>query len=266
MNNPYRPLINSSQATLYLNRYNEHCLPAFDTCISFGTDTACKKADDTCYDQIEGPIQADTNFDIYDLRAPSHDPFPPKTYVSYLQDVTIQSKIGAQSVYQECPIAPYEKFVVTGDCKPLACTDTVTVSVNVTNYTPDSRTFLPALDKILQSGIQVLIWAGDAGNSPIFSHALAIRYVLSCISDWICNTAGVQAVIAQLQFTQSAEFNSKSLVPYTVGGVQYGEFKTADNFSFLNVFKAGHEVPAYQPALALQAFMQTLTLQPLRST
>lgn len=132
MNNPYRPLINSSQAALYLNRYNEHCLPAFDTCISFGTDTACKKADDTCYDQIEGPIQADTNFDIYDLRAPSHDPFPPKTYVSYLQDATIQSKIGAQSVYQECPIAPYEKFVVTGDCKPLACTDTITVSVNVT--------------------------------------------------------------------------------------------------------------------------------------
>lgn len=76
----------------------------------------------------------------------------------------------------------------------------------------------------------------------------------------------MQAVIAQLQFAQSAEFNSKSLVPYTVGGVQYGVFKTADNLSFLNVFNAGHEVPAYQPALALQAFIQTLSLQPLSST
>jgi hypothetical protein len=76
----------------------------------------------------------------------------------------------------------------------------------------------------------------------------------------------VQAVLAQLQFAQSAEFNSKFLTPYTVDGVQYGVFKTAGSLSFLNVFDAGHEVPAYQPAPALQAFIQTLSRQPLSST
>jgi len=93
-----------------------------------------------------------------------------------------------------------------------------------------------------------------------------IAYVLLALTDWICNTAGVQAVIAQLQFAQSVQFNSLSLVPYTVSGVEYGVFKTAGNLSFLNVFNAGHEVPAYQPVVALQAFMQTLSQHPLSST
>ena len=85
-------------------------------------------------------------------------------------------------------------------------------------------------------------------------------------TDWDCNTAGVQAVISQLQFSQSSAFNSRSLVPYTVGGVQYGVFKTAGKLSFLNVFNSGHQVPAYQPVLSLQVFVQTLSQQPLSCT
>ena len=85
-------------------------------------------------------------------------------------------------------------------------------------------------------------------------------------ADWICNTAGVQAVAARIQFAQSAQFNAAPLKPYTVNGVQYGTFKTAGKLSFLNVFKAGHEVPAYQPVVALQAFIQTMSRQALKST
>ena len=55
-------------------------------------------------------------------------------------------------------------------------------------------------------------------------------------------------------------------MPYTVGGVQYGVFKTAGKLSFLNVFNAGHAVPAYQPILSLQAFVQTLSQQQLSCT
>ncbi|KAF8273243.1 carboxypeptidase-like protein S1 [Lactarius quietus] len=224
LSNPYRSLITSSEANSYTNAYNEDCLPELNTCISTGTDKDCKNADNTCYNDIEGPI-SEGNFDVYDLRAPANDSFPPETYVTYLRKSSIQAQIGAQQLYQECPDAPYEKFTTTGD---------------------DARTFLPTLSTVVQSGIQVLIWAGDA--------------------DWICNTAGVQAVIAKIQFDDSAQFNSESLVPYTVNGVQYGTFKTAGKLSFLNVFEAGHEIPAYQPIVALQAFIQTMSQQPLSST
>ncbi|KAI9447571.1 carboxypeptidase S1 [Lactarius indigo] len=225
LTNPYRSLINCSQAASLLKTYNQHCLPKLNTCYTSGTDAACENADNTCYDKIEAPIIEGPDFDVYDLRAPSKDPFPPETYVLYLHNVTLQAQIGARQTYQECPDAPYYKFAATGD---------------------DARTFLSTLSTVIQSGIQVLIWVGDA--------------------DWICNTGGVQAVISQLQFAQSREFNSKVLVPYTVRGVEYGVFKTAGNLSFLNVFKAGHKVPAYQPAVSLQAFVQTLSQQLLHST
>lgn len=224
LSNPYRSLIASSDATSYLDSYNQDCVPALNTCSSSGTNSACANAENTCVNDIENPIAAG-DFDVYDLRASSQDSFPPGTYATYLGDSTIQSKIGAQHSYVECSDASGQKFSTTGD---------------------DARSFISILSTVVQSGIQVLIWAGDA--------------------DWICNTAGVQAVIAQLQFAQSATFNSQSLAPYTVNGVQYGTFKTAGNLSFLNVFGAGHEVPAYQPIPALQAFIQTLTQKPLSST
>ncbi len=116
--NPYRSLINSSQAASYLNSYNQHCLPELNTCNSSGTNAACKKADDTCFNKIEVPILEGADFDPYDLRAPwQDDPFPPETYVFYLHNVAIQSKIGAQQVYQECSDAPYREFAATGDGK-----------------------------------------------------------------------------------------------------------------------------------------------------
>ena len=117
LSNPYRALITSSQANSYTNSYNQNCVPALNSCASSGTNSACENADNTCYNDIEGPI-SEGNFDVYDLRAPSNDPFPPETYVSYLQQSSIQTKIGAQQLYQECPDAPYEKFASTGDGRP----------------------------------------------------------------------------------------------------------------------------------------------------
>jgi carboxypeptidase C (cathepsin A) len=91
---------------------------------------------------------------------------------------------------------------------------------------------------------------------------------LACFyaSDWICNVAGVEAVVSQLTFPQSAEFSATSLTNYTVNGEVVGVFKTAGKLSYLEVFDAGHEVPAYQPAAAFQAFNQTMNQQALYST
>ena len=85
-------------------------------------------------------------------------------------------------------------------------------------------------------------------------------------TDWLCNVEGVEAVVSQLTFPQFAEFNATNLTNYTVNGKVVGKFKTAGKLSFLEVFDAGHEVPAYQPATALQAFNQTINQQALHST
>jgi carboxypeptidase C (cathepsin A) len=115
-NNTYKSLISSSQHTSYLDTYNSKCLPLLQECTSTtGSNSACETADSTCYNDIEGPLSEIADFDVYDIREPSNDAFPPETYVTYLQSSAVMSAIGAQSTYSECPDAPYEKFTNTGD-------------------------------------------------------------------------------------------------------------------------------------------------------
>lgn len=60
------------------------------------------------------------DFDVYDIREPSNDPYPPESYVTYLQSSTVQNAIGAKQKYQECPEAPYDKFSTTGDVSDIS--------------------------------------------------------------------------------------------------------------------------------------------------
>lgn len=72
----------------------------------------------------------------------------------------------------------------------------------------------------------MLTWAGDA--------------------DFICNWMGNFGVANAVTFNGSAEFQAKALAPYNVDGVEMGQFKTMNNYNFLRVYKAGHEVPYYR--------------------
>ncbi|TVY22431.1 Carboxypeptidase S1 [Lachnellula hyalina] len=225
-NNTWKSLISASEHKSYLSTYNSDCLPLLKECSSTtGSDSACENADNTCYNDIEGPLSEIGDFDVYDIREPSDDPYPPSTYSTYLQSSSVVKAIGAKSTYSECPDAPYEKFANTGD---------------------DARSFLSTLSKVVRSGITVTLWAGDA--------------------DWICNWFGGLVVADSVTYSGSSAFASKAVTNYTVDGTAGGTFKTEGNLSWLRVFGAGHEVPYYQPKLALQVFKQTMQKQPLSST
>jgi carboxypeptidase C (cathepsin A) len=85
-------------------------------------------------------------------------------------------------------------------------------------------------------------------------------------SSWICNWFGNLDVANAVDYSGHSAFASKSLQPYKVNGKEGGQFKTQDNFSFLRVYGAGHEVPYYQPELALQVFIQTMKKGAIAST
>lgn len=225
LNNTYRQLITQSQASRFRSALNSQCLPALKQCAASGSNSDCTNADNACYDAVEGPITQASDFDVYDVRLDSNADDPPETYADYLARSDVTSKIGARSKYTECPNGAYQKFSSTGD---------------------NPRSLLPELSSVVQSGIQVVVWAGDA--------------------DWICNWVGNYNAAQNVAFNGQNAFRAASLAPYNVNGVESGTFKTQDNFSFLRVYKAGHEVPYYQPALALQVFKQTMSGQALSST
>ncbi|KAF4629125.1 hypothetical protein G7Y89_g9024 [Cudoniella acicularis] len=119
LNNTYKPLINATIATQYKAALTTGCLPYLQNCTAIvGQNTECLAARKAC-DNIDNTYGSyyPTNFDYYDIRQPASSPFPPETYNTYLQDATIQKKIGAKSNYTECSDPAGNLFGNTADCK-----------------------------------------------------------------------------------------------------------------------------------------------------
>ena len=86
--------------------------------------------------------------------------------------------------------------------------------------------FLSDLEQILDSGVRVSLYYGDA--------------------DYICNWFGGQAVSLALDYKYKKEFAAAGYQALVYGGVEYGEVREYGNFSFTRVYESGHEVPFYQ--------------------
>ncbi|TQN65798.1 Carboxypeptidase S1, partial [Colletotrichum shisoi] len=221
VNNTYNKIIDQSTHDEIVKLYEKDCKPAIAKCTEIeGQDEACVEADTTCYNAVEAPIEAVKTFNVYDVRA-KDDKFPPNTYAKYLQKPEVVKAIGANSSYQECAQAAYDKFTSTGDAQ---------------------RSFLKKLQEVKNKDVRVLIWAGDA--------------------DFICNYIGNYEVVKKVG---GEEFDKAETKAFNMDGKKKGEFKTVKNLSWLVVYEAGHELPAYQPEVALEAFKQTMSKKPISS-
>lgn len=228
-NNTWRQLINDTQYSQLQQAYETQCLPLLEQCPGeTGTDSACLNADNACYEYVEGVVEA-MDFDVYDIRQPSNDPYPPETYVAYLQRPDIMKAIGAQVTYGECPDDPYYLIANTGD---------------------DARSFLDTLSTVVQSGISTLIWAGDAGKCAFLLQAFpsceAVHLTTQYCIDWICNYLGNERAVNKVDYSDSAEFQAAPLQEYVLNGTSYGQFKGAGNLNYWRVYAAGHEVAYYR--------------------
>ncbi|KAJ7456387.1 hypothetical protein B0H11DRAFT_2287382 [Mycena galericulata] len=89
---------------------------------------------------------------------------------------------------------------------------------------------------------------------------------------YILNFNGVEAMVASLNTKFSTEFNQQVFAPYKVNGLLAGQFKNAGTFSYVRIYGAGHEVPAYKNGTlavgeaTFQFFTQTMLNQSLSST
>lgn len=236
VNNSYFPLINSSIAASYLSDYYSTCLPPSEKCTSTtGQNAECSAARAACGVVDDKYSVFYPNLDEYDIRQPASSPFPPQTYMTYLSDPSIMKAIGAKINYTMCSHAAGDAFHADADgTYPSACSGQAKTDTPI----PGNRSFLPTLSALIQSGLRTLIWAGDADS----------------VCDWFGGFASVNSV----SWSGGDTFRAKGVVNYTVKGVVGGEYKSVENLSWLRVFESGHEVPAFQPALALQAFKQTL--------
>ncbi|KAI0000650.1 Alpha/Beta hydrolase protein [Russula compacta] len=114
------------------------------------------------------------------------------------------------------------------------------------------RSSSPNLETVINAGVRTIIYAGDA--------------------DYILNHYGIEAMVASLKTKFSSQFAKQKFETFTVNGEPAGLYKNAGTFSYLRVFGAGHEVPAYEwrgvprGAAALQMFTQIMSGEQLSGT
>ncbi|KAF8965392.1 alpha/beta-hydrolase [Flammula alnicola] len=202
------------------------CKDQEEACFAAGTgpesDKICGTADNFCIDNVFVPAVGDRDSD--DLRQNSSALFPPEFYLDFLRLASIKTQIGAESTYRECANAPFNLFTKTGD---------------------DARTLLPQLAALANSGLKMLIWAGDA--------------------DINCNWLGGHASVLAMDWFGKERLAKTPFTNMTIDGEAVAAIQNVDNFSFARVYQSGHEVPAFQPQAAFEIFKQIVNMEQLHS-
>jgi len=108
-----------------------------------------------------------------------------------------------------------------------------------------ARSSTPALLKLLNKGLRTVIWAGNR--------------------DLICNTLGGYRSISAMDWEYAQEFRKAPWTELSIGGRNVGRYKNAGPLTYITVYDAGHEIPAYKPEVALEIFRQTISHQKIHS-
>lgn len=177
------------------------CVDQLNNCSLTGSNPICSAADNFCARNVESLYDTVTKRSEYDIRELDPTPFPPNFYVAYLNTPLVQSAIGAFVNFSASSAAVGNAFGSTGD---------------------DGREdgTIAALQELLQQGIYVSTYAGDA--------------------DYNCNWLGGEAVAAEVMQERWGIAGYVNLT--TVDGIVHGQVKQAGNFSFTRIYESGHEV------------------------
>lgn len=92
------------------------------------------------------------------------------------------------------------------------------------------------LGKLIAQGVSVVMYAGDA--------------------DYNCNWLGGQEVASMVEAPGYCNAGYVNIT--TDDGVVHGQVRQAGKFAFVRIYESGHEVPFYQPVVALSMFERVI--------
>ncbi|KAM3532802.1 hypothetical protein MY4038_003896 [Beauveria bassiana] len=187
-----------------------------------GVNQACQRANTVCTD-VDRPYFA-AGRSPYDLSAPITDPFPPYSFVDYLNQGSVLSAIGSPVNYSMNSNAVWFAFDATGDLS--------------------RGQIIPRLAKLLNQGVRIGFIYGDR--------------------DYICHWFGGEAISLQVAKEAGGQyltqFPAAGYSPIIVNNSYIGgDVRQFGNLSFSRVFQSGHSVASYQPETAFQIFSRLTT-------
>lgn len=183
----------------------------------YDSENVCMLATLYCADALLIPYQH-TGLNVYDIRKDCEDSnlcYPAVGWATkWLNNDGVKDALGVEvGGYDSCNFNLTEKFIMTGDWM---------------------RPFSHLIPMVLEQ-IPVLIYAGDA--------------------DFICNWLGNLAWTNELKWPGQKLYNAAEVFPLMMGSShksrEYGQVKSAMNFTFMRIYEAGHMTPMDQPDKSL---------------
>ncbi|KAL6712211.1 hypothetical protein ACN47E_000088 [Coniothyrium glycines] len=214
----FDPYDDTMKAEWYNNVHGPgNCVDRTKSCYATGSNTVCSSADDFCANKVEFLYDSWSGRDELDIRFLTPNPFPYSYFVDYLNTPEVQKAVGAYQNFSENSRTVSAAFVNTGD---------------------DNRSSgtIAACQKLLDAGVQVILYYGDA--------------------DYNCNWYGGVHVADLINATGYSEAGFTNMS--TSDSIVHGQVKQSGLFSFVRIYDAGHQAPFYQPLAALELFERAL--------
>lgn len=181
----------------------------------------CADAQQYCNNNVVG-YYSNSGLSVYDISQSTLNPFPPNTYLEYLNSAAVQSAIGVPVNFTSTSNTVSTAFQQTGDY--------------------DRGGQISDLASLLERGVRVALVYGDR--------------------DYICNWEGGEAIsfsIAAASSSYLSRFNLASYAPIVTNASYIGGVvRQAANFSFSRIYDAGHLIPAYQPETLFTLFTRII--------
>ena len=180
----------------------------------------CVNAQNVCNNEVFGPYYS-SGRDVYDITQDTPDPFPPSTYLEYLNNADVQAAIGVAVNYTQTNTAVANAFLQTGDY--------------------ERGDYIGEMAYLLSLGIRIALVYGDR--------------------DYSCNWLGGEAVSFSIaaQAVGYSPFYSAGYADIVVNTTYVGgAVRQYGNLSFSRIYDAGHLIPAYQPETAFTVFTRII--------
>ncbi|KAJ2720100.1 hypothetical protein GGI07_004812 [Coemansia sp. Benny D115] len=222
-NNTYAPVLSQEECNSMDNIYGT-CSRLINACYKWKNALACYPAEMYCNQMLITYQRSGAN--PYDVRIPCEGGnlcYPIMSDIdAFLNTPEVQEELGSDvSKFESCSQKVYTGFTLSGDwMKP----------------------YVYEIPPLLEAGIRVLVYAGDA--------------------DFICNWYGNKAWSEELEWSGKSGFNEEADKEWVLDGKPVGEARSFKNFSFVRMFGAGHMAPYDQPESSLDMINRWISNKP----
>ncbi|KAF0683329.1 Aste57867_24622 [Aphanomyces stellatus] len=203
------------------------CLDRITSCQT--NASVCSDALGFCHTNLVEPLFATTGVNPYDVRLLC----PGQQGVGCYDFSFIEQFLNAPGTMEKLGV----------NTKRVSAWQECNFEINAQFSSDWMKGYSPLVPPMLEDGVRVLIYAGDA--------------------DLMVNWQGNEAWTLALPWSGHDQFNQAANKPTLFQGKQVGYSRTHDTLSFLRVFNAGHMVPMDQPEVALAIVDSFLRNEPL---